>query len=38
MWEQVVEDRNMPVGNEMTDDERAMLARWIERQGSWKPR
>jgi len=38
MLEQVVQDRNMPIGNEMTDDERATLARWIERQGSWKPR
>ncbi len=38
MQEQVVQDRNMPVGSEMTDEERAMLARWIERQGSWKPR
>jgi uncharacterized membrane protein len=29
--EQVVEDRNMPVGTEtgMTDDERAALARWV---------
>jgi uncharacterized membrane protein len=38
MLEQVVQDRNMPIGSEMTDDARAMLARWIERQGSWKPR
>ena len=38
MFEQVVQDRNMPIGSEMSDDERAMLARWIERQGSWKPR
>ena len=38
MLEQVVQDRKMPIGNEMSDDERAMLARWIERQGSWKPR
>ena len=38
MLEQVVQDRNMPIGGEMTDDERATLARWIERQGSWKPR
>ena len=30
--EQVVWDRNMPVGNEtgMTEEERALLARWIE--------
>ena len=35
MQEQVVEDRNMPIGSEMSDDERALLARWIERQG-WK--
>ena len=38
MLEQVVQDRNMPIGNDMTEDERAMLARWIERQESWKPR
>jgi uncharacterized membrane protein len=38
MFEQVVQDRNMPIGSEMTEEERAMLARWIERQGSWKPR
>jgi uncharacterized membrane protein len=32
MREQVVELHNMPVGNEteMTDDEREMLARWVE--------
>jgi len=36
MQEQVVEDRNMPIGSEMTEDERALLARWIERQGPWK--
>jgi uncharacterized membrane protein len=36
MQEQVVEDRNMPIGSEMTEDERATLARWIERQGPWK--
>ena len=30
--EQVVWDRNMPVGNEsgMTEEERALLARWIQ--------
>jgi uncharacterized membrane protein len=38
MLEQVLQDRNMPIGSEMTDDERATLARWIERQGSWKPK
>jgi uncharacterized membrane protein len=38
MLEQVVQDRNMPIGNEMSDEERAMLARWTERQGSWTPR
>jgi uncharacterized membrane protein len=36
MLEQVVQDRNMPIGDDMTEDERATLARWIERQGSWK--
>ena len=32
MREQVVELRNMPVGNEteMTDEEREMIARWVE--------
>jgi uncharacterized membrane protein len=38
MLEQVVQDRNMPIGSDMTEEERATLARWIERQGSWKPR
>jgi uncharacterized membrane protein len=32
MLEQVVQDRNMPIGDDMTEDERARLARWIERQ------
>jgi uncharacterized membrane protein len=32
MREQVIELRNMPVGNEteMTDDEREMIARWVD--------
>ena len=31
--EQVVRDRNMPIGNDtgMTEEERALLERWIER-------
>jgi uncharacterized membrane protein len=33
MLEQVVLDRNMPIGADMTEEERATLARWIERQG-----
>jgi uncharacterized membrane protein len=32
MLEQVVLDRNMPIGDDMTEEERAALARWIERQ------
>jgi uncharacterized membrane protein len=32
MLEQVVQDRNMPIGDDMTEDERARLARWIEGQ------
>ena len=30
MREQVVLDRNMPVGGDMTEEERAVLARWVE--------